>query len=67
MLAAVSKPARNQFFPPVLLKSFRPWLNEVVARTLDGEVIDVAEEMSACQQAGEVWRSEQLPLDFFLE
>lgn len=67
MLAAVSKPARNQFFPPVLLKSFRPWLNEVVARTLDGEVIDVAEEMAACQQAGEVWRTEQLPLDFFLE
>ncbi len=60
---AATGESRNPFFPPFLIKNFRPFLNDTMAKIFDGETIDLDKELVEQQKACEEWAKEQKPLD----
>lgn len=61
-ISAASEP-RHKFFPNWVITGFRPWLNEIMAKTVEGANIDLDRELEEIQKKGEQWANEQKPLD----
>ncbi len=60
-LNAAAEP-RHKFFLNWVITGFRPWLNDVMARAVEGTQIDLDKELEEIEKQAIEWASEQKPI-----